>query len=370
MSENNWSDKQLEELLRVDRESEPPAFLREMILHRIDTHRPSFGQRLWGWLHRPYALHLKPLQLAATAAALALCFWAGMVTERNVGSETPLASAMTENPRANYLIGRGLLAGDRGEAALPYLVKAVEQDPTSAEFSHWQGVAYWTLGQSDLERQSYVRTVRYNPDHLPTHLNLGHNSFEQGKYKEALASYQWVLDHDPNVPEALYNKALVYHKLGDVSREKQAFRDYLQKYRTGKWAWRAVEHLHTLGDYRYRIYRIGVHRLVLNMSALLVTESASQRGEIERLAAVLEKSRADELHIVAYDERSRAQAREVALAIRRQLSEYGEAGELIPVRTSWFATAETLSDPNQTQLSQSILVFTRQQSVDNRRNAT
>jgi len=370
VSENNWSDKQLEELLRVDRESEPPAFLREMILQRIHTHRPSFRQRLWDWLHRPYALHFKPLQLAATASVLALSFWAGMVAERNIGYESPLAAAMAENPQASYLIGRGLLAGDQVEAALPYLEKAVEQDPTSAEFSHWQGVAYWALGQTDLERQSYVRTVRYNPDHLPTHLNLGHNALEQGRYAEALASYQWVLDHDPNVPEALYNKALVYHKLGDVFREKQAFRDYLQKYRAGKWAGRAVEHLHTLGDFSYRIYRIGVHRLVLNMSALLQTGSSSQRGEIERLAAVLEKSRADELHIVTYDERSRAQAREVALGIRRQLGEYAEAGELMPIRTSWFDTAEALSDQNQTRLSQSILVFTRQQSVDNRRNAT
>ncbi len=368
MNENKWSDTQLEELLRLDRESEPPAYLREMILQRIHRHR-SLRQRLWSWLHRPYVLRFRPLQLAAATAALLLSFWAGMSVERNVGHEPALVAAIAENPRANYLIGRGLLAGDRPEAALSFLEKAVEQDPASAEFSHWQGIAYWALGKTDLERQSYVRTVRYNPDHLPTHLNLGHNSLESGRYQEALASYQRVLDHDPNVPEAIYNKALAYHKLGDESREKQAFRNYLERYRTGKWARRAVEHLHTLGDYSYRTYRIGVHGLVMNMSALLQAGSASQRREIERLAALLEQSEADELHIVAYNERSRTQAREAALGIGRQLGEYAEAKRAVAIRTSWFDTSETLSGPNGKKLSPSILLFTRQKTTDNRRNA-
>jgi len=373
VSENNWSDKQLEELLRFDIESEPPPDLSEMIMRRVRNHRPGFRRQLWNWLHRPCTVHFRPLQLAATTAALALFFWAGMTVERNFSEDPPLAAAIAENARANYLIGRGLLAGDQVESALPFLEKAVQQDPTSAEFSHWQGVAYWALGKTELERQSYVRTVRSNPDHLPTHLYLGHNYLENGRYREALASYQRVLDRDPSAPEALYNKALVYHRLNDHPQERQAFRQYLETYRTGKWARRAVQHLQALGDYGYRLYRIGIQEVALNMSALLQSGSAAQRREIERLAANLEQNRTEglhELHIVVYDEHSRTRARETALGLRGQLGEYLQAKENMVIRTSWFDAAETLGKTNGKKLSQSILLFTRQMISADRRNTT
>lgn len=377
MSMDDKDDKYLEDLLAMTREDEPPPWLQGRIMARLDDHRPKAHRRLTGWLMRNYTFSFRPLPLAASIAVVMLAFWGGMQIERSVNMSSPaqphlVPAVAVENAKASYLIGRGLLAGNQVQQALPYLKKAVELNPGSAEYSHWQGVAYWAAGNTDLERRSYVRSIQDNPDYLPSLLYLGHNYLDSGDYKAALKSYQRVLQKDPNVPEALYNKGLAYQKLNEKPLEVMAFKEYLEAYRTGKWANRAVKHLHELGDYNYRSYRIGVQRIVLNMSDLLEPGHTEQKNkEMNYLARVLGQVSNQELHIVAYNQQYRQKAKDIAFELRRQLLDYLGPQKDIIVRVSWFDTAETISAQNGPgeEISPSLLLFTRQTNSDNRRNA-
>lgn len=376
MNNRQIDDTKLEELLRGTHEQEPPVWLKQRIMKRIDERRPGLVRRFFNDLREPLAGWFSPAVFATATVCVIAAFWAGMLVERHTGTpETQPAfhtGAFADNARANYLIGRGLLAGDQKEASVDFFRKAVALEPNSAEYIHWQGVAYGTMGNIELERQSYVRTVQENPDYLPSLVNLGHSYLAEGNYHAALDYYRRVLQQDPHTPDALYNSALAYRKLGDASQERKAFLSYLDSYRTGKWALRAVEHLNQLGDFTYRSYRIGTQQIILRVPALIRTDSPLQQQEIAYLARVLRRTVDQEFHIVVYNQGDKNEAQAAALNLRHRLVDELGPDLHSPIRTSWFDAAETLSTGHegQRQLSPSVLIFSNPTNKQTRRHST
>lgn len=369
-------DRQIEELLRRTGEQDAPVWLKQKIMQRISELHPSLSQRLTSWFLHLLPLRLSPAGIVSVIVIGCAAFWGGILAERH-GSDVKMQqaahlTAFADNARANYLIGRGMLTGDRREAALGFFRKAVELEPDSAEYVHWQGVAYWAVGNKELEKQSYVQTVQDHPDFVPSLLNLGHSYFESGNYSTALQYYQRVLQNDGHSPQALYNSALAYQRLDDAPQAKQIFKRYLELYRTGKWAYRAVDHLHQLGDFTYRGYRIGVQDIVLNVADLLQTGSLVQQKEVELIARAVNRTARQELHIIAYNKEKKEQARETALNLRNQLLGQLDPEHHAPIMASWFDAAENISSANgdTLQLSPSILIFSNPLNEENRRNST
>jgi tetratricopeptide (TPR) repeat protein len=344
---------------------------------RVSTRQTKLYGRLLNHLLRPRTFRVNPLQVAFTVAVTILAFWAGTMTKHSnrtdgINALVPIPASFSDNALANYYVGRGLLAGNQLQPALKFLHKAVEQEPGRPEFSHWQGVAYWASGKPELEKESYSRALKDQPDYLPSLLNLGHNYLESGNYTAALENYQRALQIDPNTPDALYNSALVYQKLNDNKREIQAFERYLRSYRTGKWAERAVEHLQQHGDYNFRSYMIGKQRIVLRMSDLLQPNSPAQAQEIEELARSFSQTNGQALNLVIYHQNDIEEAKKIALNLQHQLMRQLGPGRKYPVRVSWFDAAETVPLTNETkgQLASSLLIFTSYTPIDNRRKST
>jgi len=367
-------DKKIAELLRQTREQEAPAWLKQQIMQRVYTPRPNPYHRLKNWFFQPN-LHFSPVGLVAVTLVVCIAFWGGVMKERQsagaAGSQAIAVSPFTNNAEANYLIGRGLLAADQREAALAFFHRAVALEPERAEYVHWQAVAYWSTGKEDLERQSYFKVVQEHPDYVPSLLNLGHNFLENGKYNKALDYYQRVLQHEPQLPEALYNSGLAYQRLDEETREKEAFKNFLETNRTGKWALRAVEHLHQLGDFSFRTYRIGMYRLVLKVTDLVQSAPAASQKEMELLADVFNHASEQELQIVVYNSEERSKAKQTALRLRDQLLRHLGPGPHGPIKISWFDAAETISssaDGQNLKLSPSVLIFSTPSNMDKRRN--
>jgi tetratricopeptide (TPR) repeat protein len=367
--------EELEELLQKTREREAPLWLKQEIMHRVYKSNPSLLHRLMSRFFQPPALRLSPVGLVLVLLIAVTGFWGGILAERHssdVNSPRALTmSAFADNAGANYLIGRGLLAGNQREAALDFFRKAVELEPDTAEYVHWQGVAYWSLGKDDLERQSYYQTVQNHPDFVPSLVNLGHNYLESGDYNAALQYYERALQNDPHISEALYNSALAYQKLDNEAMERQAFRDYLETNRTGKWAYRAVDHLHQLGDFTFRSYRIGIHRIILNVTDLLQPDSVVRQKEVELLAHAVNRASRHELHIVVYNKEKNGMAGKTALNLRNQLLRQLGSEQDHPIKVSWFEAAETVSSQNgeNLQLSPSVLIFSTLSNGENRRKS-
>jgi tetratricopeptide (TPR) repeat protein len=377
MRDNQRNDTLLEDLLRQTEEDEAPVWLKRKIMNRVNSREPRPRRRWIGLFLEPLTIRFSPVGALSVMVLVAAAFLGGIMVERHTAENSGRQSAgidrYADDAETNYRIGRTMLEADLREEALRFFRKAAELEPERADYVHWQGLTYWALGDRELERQSYFQTVQEHPEYLPSLLNLGHSYLESGNYNSALQQYRLVLRNDPDAPEALYNSALAYRGLNDDARQRQAFKRYLESYRTGKWAHRAVEHLHELGDFTFRDYRIGLHRIVVNTIGLLQADSSLQRKEVEHLARVANGTAGQELHIVVYNKKDKDQARETALNLRSLLIEHIGSGQTAPpIRVSWFDTEETISTENgaKLQLSPSILLFSKPINAKNRRSST
>jgi tetratricopeptide (TPR) repeat protein len=376
MEPNHFDVKKLEQSLANNRELEAPPWLVGRIMAEIGDRPPSFFAWLHQWWLRPQSVSFSPARLGLTVAVTLCAFWLGTLSERHgkpdsTGGSKSAMPALADNAEANYLIGRGLLAAGQDDQAIVFLRQAVRQEPGVAEFAHWQGVAYQAKGALVEERQSYL-ALPEQPEYLPSLLNLGHNYLESGDYRQALAQYEKVLQQDPLEASALYNRALIYHMMEDTERAEQAFLSYLEHNRTGKWVFRAIRHLHELGNYSFRSYRIGTGQVVLSMSALLSQDAQACRPELQRLAEALVRTPDSELHLVIYDQGNRDAAKTTATALQKQLTNYLGDEHATPVRGSWFDVAETFTDAtgSERQLASGLLIFTRTTEQFKKRNST
>ncbi len=372
MKAKRFDYEELEELLARSEEREPPPWLLPRIMAGIEERESSPIERLRRWWFRPQAVSFSPARLGLTVTVTLCVFWLGIFVGRLQAPEAGGEGALfADNGEANYLIGRGLLAAGRVDQALPYLRQAVQQDPASPEFAHWQGVAYGKLGAAEEERASYFASVQDEPDYLPSLLNLGHNYLESGQYQQALAQYDKVLQADPGQPNALYNRALAYQMLDDPARAELAYLTFLEHNRTGKWASRALGHLHRLGNFTFRSYWIGAANLILNAEALLDQDPAGRRKELQYLAAALARTPGSELHLVAYHQGDRKAAKAAVNALQGQLTKLLGKEQSVPVRGSWFDVAESFVDANGAERQQTagLLIFTRSEHNNHRKNS-
>ncbi|MDQ7032381.1 MAG: tetratricopeptide repeat protein [Desulfonauticus sp.] len=215
----------------------------------------------------------------------------------------PIVQKQPNNPKANYYLGRFYLAQKKVEKAIPYLKRAVQLDPNKAEYHFWLGVAYWAVRNFSKERQCYLQALQLQPKFLPARLYLGHNYFDSGEWKKALTAYNEVLKLAPYNPEALYNRALVFHNLKQPQKELQAWKTYLKYYPRGRWAIKAVEHLNALGDFSYRNFLIG-YRLVPLKSITFIpgtdTISSQAKSSLNVIGNILSINKRIVLRIDAY----------------------------------------------------------------------
>lgn len=350
MNQDNISEQRLREMLRQLPGREPPDGLAARIMTEIDSPSRSLRRKITGLLTSTLTFHVQPLRLAAAGGVLALAFWLGLTvgghrSGSGVESEEVLF-ALEGFPRsgeANYLIGRGLLAEGQWDEALSFLRRAAVLAADNPEYALWTGVALGKKGDLEMEREVYRQTVSRYPDYVPARVYLGHNLLESGLAAEALEEYERVLALAPDRESALYNRGLAGQELGDRSLEAAAWKEYLDRTRTGKWAYRAVAHLNALGDYTYRVYQIGHRRIIFNQNLLLGLDTKERRQEIALLATTFAQASGDVLNLVVFlaDDALRAEsrARDLQKSIAGDLD--GHAGKKI--RISWFGEPERVN---------------------------
>lgn len=109
-----------------------------------------------------------------------------------------------------------LIAMQRSEprAALRFLQRAIEIEPSSAEYHDLIGTAFRELGELDDALTSYRHAVVLDPNRAVSYNNLGACLFDQGQFDEAIACHERALVVDPNFAAAHYN-------LGNALQGKQ-----------------------------------------------------------------------------------------------------------------------------------------------------
>ena len=371
MKTSKEKNEQLTALLSIDIELEPPVWLKKKIMVQLSSLKPMEKNKKQPWIAPPFILPFKSVRLTAILSIIMFAFWGGIQLERSRTNRTALAENY-ETAREYYLTGRKLLADHQVHYALQLFGKAVKLAPKNAEFNHWEAVANWAVGNSDLERQSYIKNIETNPHYLPSLLNLGHNYLENGNYNAALRQYHRVLQSSSNAPEALFNSALAYIKLNNSFLARESFEQYLETFRTGKWAHRALAHLHELDDYSFRSYRIGINNIIVNVDNLLQVRSTYHNKEVEILAQAFNRTNEQELHIVVYNKDLKNEAKKTAISLRNHLLEKLGSHRGALVKVSWFGTDEMIIRENRKNLylTPTVLIFSNSTTLEKRRRST
>ena len=366
----------LEQKLRRLPDRQPPAGLQRRIMASLpgaDQRRTRLSGFL-KWISTLLQERPRPLVAAVSMACLLAAFSGGMLVDRlmQVSSPNPAGQPLTAqenmNAEANFFLGRSLLTADQPEQALVAFRKAEQLEPDNPKYILWQGAAYYALGNTDKERQRYQQVLLKRPDFQPARLNLANNLLQGGRVDQAGQLYEQILDRDPTEKTAMYNRALVLHLQGKTKAEAEAWKKYLRYYRTGTSAYRALQHLHELGDYSYRKYQLGYRTLILNQDLLFKSSGVDRDREINFLARQYIRQPLSELNIVVFIQNDILQAKRIARALRTAILHKVPEKYKKKIRVSWFGEPELLATANQaeTQLSEGILIFSQPGSTQHK----
>jgi len=273
--------------------------------------------------------------------------------------------AKPDNPEANYYLGRCLLATNRADIAMNYLSKADDLGTNIPEYKFWLGVGYWANMEFDKERQSYIDVLKISPNHLQANLYLGHSYMDKNMWMAALDQYNVVLAINPDVPEAIYNTALIYKKINNKEAEIKAWLSYLSRYQYGKTSYYGVERLNILGDFTYREILIGNKKIV--MPAIRFDQNGTMdvndgRKALQIIGETLVKENTLYLHVVAFVNNSSDEAKSRAMAIKNSILKNNPKIDQSRIKTSWFDVPEKVETKRGIySIDESILFITMQE---------
>lgn len=239
------------------------------------------------WRSTPSTQYFKIAAALVIAAGLGLILWVvlgrksdvdrGMIALNQAHSKERLIqsriSKLNYAPQPKEL--RGNEQGSMDRSARDYserlFLDAVDQSGDAAAY-HALGRLY--LAQRDFvrARENFEKAVEKNPndpqlqsDIGATLLELGQSAEEEQRlpyYAEALQHLNRALELNPSLPEALFNRALVFQKM-KLPQAKEGWRKYLEIDATSPWASEANRNLKQLEEQEKKAYgkRIDLHHL-------------------------------------------------------------------------------------------------------------
>ena len=360
MEKQPINQSQLECVLRHLPDKNPPGDLRKNIMSAIPEYKEPWFKRV----RQFFSAGPMFFRTAGAIASLLLAFYGGMqidrFSQREVATPAELTVAQVGiSDEAYYYLGRSLLATGQAEEALSAFRSAELLRPDTPKYTLWKGAAYQSLGATEKERQSYHKLISSRPDLLQPRLLLANSLLQEGQALEAEQLYNQILDSNPTEKRALYNRALSLRMQGNSSAETEAWKSYLNYYRTGLPANRALRHLHELNDFSFRTYQLGPTSIILNQEHLLDPLGPGMAREVNYLVRHFKNRSLSNLNIVVFIKDDIEQAKIVANSLRMAISDQVEGTEKAAVRISWFDEAEPIETPGREKinLSKGVLIF-------------
>jgi CHAT domain-containing protein len=186
-------------------------------------------------------------------------------TARNL-AESLLLDAVVRHPNAatHHAAGRLYLAEKKFDEAIEQFEEALKQDPNNAQLHSDYGAALLEKGKAERK---------------PDEENKSPEEFAQ-----SLAHLNRALSLDPNLHQALFNRALLHEEMMLIENAVADWRSYLEQDPNGQWSSEAREHLDRLEERRMRGQQD--HRSL--MDSLL---SASRARDAERMWGLFRSNR-------------------------------------------------------------------------------
>jgi tetratricopeptide (TPR) repeat protein len=132
-------------------------------------------------------------------------------------SEAQTLAQARENAKKSFKAGYYLYFKSDFEGAVKEFRKAIELNPTNAEYHFFLAKSYHKQKMFSKAIEELRYTIGIKSDHLQAHLLLGDIYFEEENWKEAEKSYLKVIEIDNNNFDAHFKVGQVYIKLKKVN---------------------------------------------------------------------------------------------------------------------------------------------------------
>jgi tetratricopeptide (TPR) repeat protein len=267
----------------------------------------------------------------------------------------------SESAVGHYYLGRFLLAQDKPKEAFPHFQQSVRFDKKNADYYFWLGVTYGELDDSKAEKSNYIKALKLRKKYPQANLYMGHLQLKEGELKEAIKSYDLVLDIVPTNPAALYNRALILDIEGKVIPAKKAWLEYLKWYPAGRHALQATDHLNALGDFSYENHYLGNRTITLAEIKFLdsgARVSSTSRSSLRLVGTVVDNLDKGVIQVVVNVSKNNKLAQQRSLEIKKTLHELVPGVAKSRIQVSWLGTPEKAVHEGQVYVkNESVQIF-------------
>ncbi|MFP4087843.1 MAG: tetratricopeptide repeat protein [Desulfobacteraceae bacterium] len=126
-------------------------------------------------------------------------------------------------------IGLLLEDQDRLPEAVEWYGRAVEADPSDAQFHYNRADVHRRLGHVRRAILGYREVLKRSPDYMGAYVNLGNLLYYQGLVPAATVIYRQALTHFPEDHRILTNLAAAYIKTGELTKGAACLRRVIEK---------------------------------------------------------------------------------------------------------------------------------------------
>ena len=165
-----------------------------------------------------------------TYAILASCHYELGHYELAVNNGKKSVELIPNDLNTNLALGQILSQIDRKEEALPYIIKAVEVDPSSASAIRSLATIYYELNQKEKSVETFEIAIKTETDNKlksDLYFNLGVLNMQLDNFQEAEDAFLFAFDLNPEDTEALVGMAQTFENAEKWRRAAKFYRELI-----------------------------------------------------------------------------------------------------------------------------------------------
>ena len=137
------------------------------------------------------------------------------------------ASKAPDGPAKKLTLIHEKINDNKYDEAISMANQAIESYPDQNGFIYLQATAYTELGEIDLAKASFQRSIKMDPKHKQSHLGLANLYYNMGKYIYAALSFGDVVYLDSQHRDARYMQGLSYFNAQEWGLAASVWEDLL-----------------------------------------------------------------------------------------------------------------------------------------------
>ena len=177
------------------------------------------------------AIEIDP-KLSDAYVSLGMAYYQMNMTDEATAEFEKAVEVDPNNYRAHIYLAQDYATAEKYDKVIVHLSKAVEIDSSNPQVLKQLGgmlLKYGTEGDVIKAREILEKAVKLIPDDPEVLMNYGYTLYLASRFNEAVTNLKKALEIQPNYPEANYNIALSYSRLGEYTLARQHWEKVIEQ---------------------------------------------------------------------------------------------------------------------------------------------